>query len=87
MYFGRFLTSRYIFSKYNPRMPKLVSKRPPSNNNIHIKDGQPATGSPIIKARINTTIKTTILINDNTNPITEIARNGHVEKAIIPSKE
>ena len=78
-YLGLFFISRYIFSKYNPRIPRAVKIKLPRNKIMQVNDGQPATGSPKHIARTKTTINKITASRAKIKPMAEIIVNGHVE--------
>ena len=68
-------------------MPRQNSCTPPMNRIIQIVEGQPATLSPMQRARINTTSNATTAAQVKKIPLHEAIFKGASEKLVIPSKE
>ena len=81
------MISRYIFSKYKPKIPNENKIKLPISKIMHVSEGHPATGSPNVAALITTNNNATIDKNDIIKPTKTRIVSGHVVKAIIASSE
>ena len=85
IYIGLFFTSKYVFDKYIPIIPKNSNCTPLTNFKIQASEGHPPTGSP--KSNVFTIINIIAIaaIIQNINPTNAEITYGVVEKDTIPS--